>query len=688
MRRESSLLFPLISILLLFSALSFGQAWSGILAPARAADWTNGGIPGGIPSGAWANCTTTACNTLFGGTVTASSIMSAISSAPNNTVVRVPAGNFTISSGITNSTNRSNVVLRGAGPQQTKLTMSSGNITLSTGGGGLGSWPDSFSSVNLTGTASVGGDCPACGSGLYPKGATHLTMTSTSGIGAVGSSGQVIVVDERNPAYVFVTGVYDSPYNGSATCVQSNSCGRNDSPLRFNGAQSRAQQQMVSVINVDSATQITIAAPGLSHNLDSSLAPQAFWWKYNNRGGPIGNAQYVGIENMTVDVNFQDAGISLPECDYCWVKNLAILHTARGGVFFYWGYRDEVRDSYLQGYNSASHPEDYGVDLISTTFSKVENNIFFGMTASMLSEDTYGAVWGYNFAEKTPTDNQYANYEPHLGHTNFDLFEGNVVLASITYDFIHGSGSHNTAFRSYIKGHGPNTTGYRYPVKVNAKNRYVNLVGNVLGDPTYHTQYVCDDTHSQANDVYIYDLGFWGGCGDGYTSFYDTVVQSSLVRWGNWDAVTWKANGNTNGVRWCTGSGAGNPACTASETASTDPTFPGLASPGTSLPASFYTGVTAAYPSCGTGLSFWKNPSTGTCPPYPPIGPDVSCTTNCSANTAGHAAMIPAQLCYANTAKDGNGFLTAFDANACYTDDPSSGDPGPDPPTGVAATAH
>jgi hypothetical protein len=30
------------------------------------------------------------------------------------------------------------------------------------------------------------------------------------------------------------------------------------------------------------------------------------------------------------------------------------------------------------------------------------------------------------------------------------------------------------------------------------------------------------------------------------------------------------------------------------------------------------------------------------------------------------AAMTPAQLCYQNTAKDGNGFLTAFDANVCY----------------------
>jgi hypothetical protein len=32
--------------------------------------------------------------------------------------------------------------------------------------------------------------------------------------------------------------------------------------------------------------------------------------------------------------------------------------------------------------------------------------------------------------------------------------------------------------------------------------------------------------------------------------------------------------------------------------------------------------------------------------------------------------MISAQLCFNNTAKDGSGFLTAFAAAECYTNDP------------------
>ena len=120
MRLGYSHLPPVILVLLLSSILSYGQAWSGILAPARATDWTQAGIPGGIPSASWANCTTSACSTLFGGTVTGASISAALASAPNNTVVRIPSGSYTISTAA--YANRGNVVLRGAGPTQTTLT--------------------------------------------------------------------------------------------------------------------------------------------------------------------------------------------------------------------------------------------------------------------------------------------------------------------------------------------------------------------------------------------------------------------------------------------------------------------------------------------------------------------------------------------------------------------------------------
>ncbi len=77
MKRNYSQFFPLISILLLFSVLSSGQAWSGIFAPSRGIDWGHAGLPSTLPDGEttanpWTpptrtQCMTSQCNTVAGG---------------------------------------------------------------------------------------------------------------------------------------------------------------------------------------------------------------------------------------------------------------------------------------------------------------------------------------------------------------------------------------------------------------------------------------------------------------------------------------------------------------------------------------------------------------------------------------------------------------------------------------------
>jgi len=146
------------------------------------------------------------------------------------------------------------------------------------------------------------------------------------------------------------------------------------------------------------------------------------------------------------------------------------------------------------------------------------------------------------------------------------------------------------------------------------------------------------------------------------------------------------------------------------------------------MPSSFYNGVTGTYPSCGTGLTFWKNPTLGACPPYPPIGPDVTAGTllACSGGTykysivtsasecgsgattetayplstggsAGVASAIPAMLCYSQMGgpPDGTGNMLSFNAASCYAMDSSSGGSGggsgsqpPIAPTGLIATVE
>jgi hypothetical protein len=596
--------------------------WSGILTQKRATDWSQAGIPGGIPLHTGAPCADVASGE------TTTNIQKKMDACPKNGVVKFGVGTFNLDTSIFAN---KGIVLRGSGPKNTKINLVGGNIFLGTfGSGGLGGYPTNLGATNWTGGLS--------------KGSTTLTFDSTSGI----VDGQRIILDQRNSSYVFTNGI-EKGVDGH--CYPENSCGRNDNPLQTYGSDNRAQLEIVEIEHILSSTQLKIKAPGVAYDHLDTLGPQAFWWNTFGESGP-GSIKFAGVEDMSINANGQDDAISMPWCDYCWVKNVAVTNIARTAVLFQWGMHDEVRDSYFSASNSPGGPTEYGIEVLNTTFAKIENNIFFGITSDLLAETSYGLVVGYNYVLNTATGAQFGAFATHLSHNYLQLSEGNVA-AMILYDNSWGSASHNTTFRNRMSGNSPGKTNYRLALSIGAHNHYMNVVGNVLGDPTHHTRYRCDNVDSDDADNYIFDLGFWNSCQWGIASDrpYDSLTQSSLMRWANWDAVTWIANAKTNGVRYCTGAGTGNPDCTVSETASTDPTFPGLANPSTVLPASFYL----------TAKPTWFGNVQ-----WPPIGPDVNCISNCNPISANHAAMIPAQLCYINAAKDAGGFLTAFDANSCY----------------------
>src|SRR5438093_12635 len=95
MRSRRFLLFHLTFGFLIIVAptIAHAQPWSGILSASRAVDWSNVGVPGGIPN------RTTICATLNPG-ATASQIASAISSCPSGQVVKLNAGTYNLSTGI------------------------------------------------------------------------------------------------------------------------------------------------------------------------------------------------------------------------------------------------------------------------------------------------------------------------------------------------------------------------------------------------------------------------------------------------------------------------------------------------------------------------------------------------------------------------------------------------------------
>src|SRR5438309_8818701 len=126
------------AICLYLPTYSHAQLWSGIIDQSRATDWSQAGIPGGIPN------RTTICATLNPG-ATAAQINSAIAACPSGQVVFLNAGTYNLT-GI-DFAQHSNVTLRGAGPDQTIL-----KFTANTGCSGLNADVCVQGSFNWTGS--------------------------------------------------------------------------------------------------------------------------------------------------------------------------------------------------------------------------------------------------------------------------------------------------------------------------------------------------------------------------------------------------------------------------------------------------------------------------------------------------------------------------------------------------------
>jgi hypothetical protein len=308
----------------------------------------------------------------------------------------------------------------------------------------------------------------------------------------------------------------------------------------------------------------------------------------------------------------------------------------------------------------------------------------------------------------------------HSAGQNDILVEGNVG-AGVTLDGIHGYHDMNTIFRNYWNGMeadngllcstGPAGSCFNHDaINLSAGARYTNIIGNVMGTAGYDTGYECVGPASLSpftcsnQSLSVVVMGY-GGQTDAESDFdntpptpNDALVPLTTMLWGNYDTVHAAAQWNS------------------AEVPSGITPYPNSVPASHSLPSSFYNGVNGTFSNCGTGLSYWKNPTTGSCPPYPPVGPDVSggtmlkCTSGAyngsrvlsasqcaggssTAVMAGFANANPAMVCYLNQmggTPDGTGSMVAFNPSACYTSDGSGGTGSQTlaPPTGLTATVQ
>jgi hypothetical protein len=383
---------------------------------------------------------------------------------------------------------------------------------------------------------------------------------------------------------------------------------------------------------------------------------------------------------LTIDVTSISAintPVAMFACYQCWVKNMRSLYAGRDHVYITLGLQDVVWDSYM--YQASAHgTESYAVDLEGSSQILIENNIFQQTTNPVIFGQAAGSVVGYNYS----VDNifgagVYAQtaYSGHNAGNAMNLWEGNNFLG-IWEDASWGASTAQTYFRNMLPGWQSGKTQETVPLVMRPWGRAYNAMGNVMGQPSYHTTYESYATSSSGGvnggngaNQGIYSLGWTGRGGDGACAsppVCDPAVRPTLIRWGNYDTVT-------AGVKWDSTEAA--PAAVPYVNANFTAGYFGLLAH--TLPASLYY---KAKPSWWPAGKAW-----------PPIGPDVStgnlgiCTGTfagaqatlagqCTGGTlttawASHANSIPAQDCYLNVMggpPDGSGSVLAFDAAACY----------------------
>jgi len=641
---------------LMVSTPGHAQQWTGIIAPSRAENWSNAGVVGGIPSGSWTQCVTTAC-TALATNVTAANINTAIVSAPANTYILLPAGTFTMNTGLIWN-HVSNIALRGAGSNSTILSFTGNN-----GCQGLFSVICFQSSdTNYWGGPSNVANWTA----NYTAGATSITLNSVTNL----KVGFPITLDQTDDLSTADTGAIFVCYTPQGVCSTNGDSG--GAPRA-----GRSQQQIVEVTGISGTGPYTVGiSPAIvMPNWVSTKTPQAWW-----ATGPV---FYDGVENLSIEVNSSGAttGVGMFNCVNCWESGVASIGAwGRSHTQIYQSAHCTVQNSYFYLTN-ASASVNYGVETLPASDSLIQNNIFQGVQAPYPSTGTCtGCVYAYNFDVNnlfSPNTWQNQSGFPHAVGDEHILYEGNIGVGIYSDDF-HGSHQFQTIFRNYYNGYQKNngsfTNNSTIPLLIDAYSRFYNIIGNVLGNAAAQNAYEDTVTDQHSGSVPIYRVGY----GDGIPNDSSTVT--TLMRWGNYDVVT----GTSRFVSSEVPSGLSG-----SQAAFANP-VPGSQT----LPASFY---------LSSQPSWWPLSKV-----WPSIGPDVSggnvkyCTGGtytgtyvlssgqCPSGTAttlaaGHIVSNPAMDCYLNPMAgppDGTGGARSFNANTCYA---SGSAQAPTPPTNLNA---
>jgi hypothetical protein len=526
--------------------------FTGLIPPDRRVDWAPG-IPGGIPSyeTVCANVREAPYNAAGDGNADDSgAIQAAIDACPEGQVVYVPEGTYRVATGLSI---QKGIVLRGDGPERTRIE---GDGVPEKAIIQVGSWDEDPAEIPVE-------------SGLA-KGSTSLVVGDVSGFVA----GDFVIVDQENDGdLVHADG-------SESACVWGS---RNDG--------TRLLGQISVITSLDAGSRTVVIDPGLAMALTAGLNPEMTKLRSSV-------PQRAGIEDLYVaDRSYRgdnNANIRFWGTAYSWIRNVESADVSGRHVQLTKCFRCEVLGSVIHHahvYDPGANA--YGISVENqTTDTLIENNIVYTLNVGIVGASSGpGNVIAYNYM-----DRMYERAYPdapwlmadlsanHCAHPFMNLWEGNMI-SQISGDDIHGSSSHQTFFRNYVdrQHEGLVHTGNLIDVVFAASNRFMNMVGNVLGRPGDDTLAgaVYDQESGNCLDtVAVYKLGYPSDCG--IDTITDPQVKATLLRHGNFDYL-----GNT--TLWDPGISERN------------------------LPASMYLSAKPDY--------FGSTP-------WPPIGPDVEGLVN------------------------------------------------------------
>jgi hypothetical protein len=681
-------------LLLLVPATGFAQTpWQDLLSPLRATDWR--GVGATIPAGTIPDCATQPAAPVTIATINAA--ITADIGGPSYCKINIPAGTYAATTDSGNGmidltyAGQANIVLNGAGPNQTFFVWSGATTGAQRCNYGPSSHVDlcvynGLYYTNGGGTASFGrtaygayqGNITTITGGLT-QGSTQITLASLTDPNNPAPAplkvGEQIQIEQLDPetdngnAWFCATDASTTP----TPCSQQ---GAAQSPWPPQGPSTQTQLFVVTACGATTpgatctSPTITLNTPIRAPNWSLTDTPQAAWQGQM----PISN---VGIQNMSLDVSAaQDNPIivSCAQCSNVWFSNIRTVGGTTTGEapsnhFLIWQSNHvTVQSVYMYGSNPAANG--YGIDWASgTSDSLAINNISQHIASAFINETGVGSVFAYNYAVDAYFGSNWQSCTEfeHGGGDNELLYEGNVGICH-SADDIHGNHAFNTLYRNYLSGFDPSTTGGPRQLDTFAYfdmygSRYYNVVGNVFGTAGTTVNYqnvgqagllATSNPCPSFPEFAVYSLNFSDqnqepyaspcyGPTYGATIDNDPLVSGSLMRWANYDVVNGSVQEN------------------ASETGSAAPVYPGLASPATTFPASFFLNAKP---------SWWVFPNGSADTPWPGIGPDV--TNGNVAGTAGYAWLNPAANCYINVmggtdGSNGVSNVQLFDPVACYS---------------------